>query len=284
MRYHIISVALTVTLCGSAAQACIIAHTNLSDAKYADVVVVGRIRNLHLVLDQTAREQARKQFFTSGRWLNPKAYFGRPEYYAGDYARFDIAVDEVLKGRAGKTLSATWDTAHDDMEKMASVPYLIAFRRAGGGTSNGPTAAFPVHEPGTLTVLQSVCGGPLIFDSNSQAASNIRLILRGKPLPKPLPAPAPAYITAKWAVAPSARDMAQFFPPRAREDEIEGSATVECTAARSGAVACKAVTENPPGYGFGDATVKLFQAGAKLAAGTYHKGDRMRFTYGWRLD
>jgi len=80
------------------------------------------------------------------------------------------------------------------------------------------------------------------------------------------------------------KDVSQSYPSRAREDEVEGSATVECAAMKTGAVKCSMVSENPPGYGFGEATVRLYQTKAKLISGAYDTGDRIRFTQRWQLE
>lgn len=94
----------------------------------------------------------------------------------------------------------------------------------------------------------------------------------------------PSYISARWALMPSVEDAARLYPRRAIDDEVEGSVTVECVATKSGIPnRCTTIQEVPRGYGFGDATVKLFQTGARLETGTYRPGDKVRVTWKWTL-
>jgi hypothetical protein len=293
MRCHhlLITATLATAFAAGVANACIIqVRTQLTDVQYADVVVVGRIVNYHLVLDQKWRDRERQQFFKSGKWLNPKEYFNRPSGYITDYARFDIQVDEVLKGKAAKTLTATWDAStFGEPEQMPPGPYLIALRLAGSKAPpmRAPSATiFPDPEPGTPTVVHPPCASAFIFDSKSQEATNVRLILQGKPLPKPpAPPPEPTYIRVVWVALPTDEDRAQFYPPRAHDDEVDGSATVDCVATKLGRVtSCWTLSETPAGYRFGEATIKIVQAKARLKPGTYHAGDRLKFTFRWQFD
>jgi protein TonB len=51
---------------------------------------------------------------------------------------------------------------------------------------------------------------------------------------------------------------------------------------------CDIISENPKGYGFGQATVKAFIRHAKVkpasVGGELRDGDRRKFTYKWQLD
>ena len=285
-RHFWLAAATLPTAClAASASACLISvPTELSDVKYADIVVVGRIANYKIVLDQKWREADRKQFFASGKWLNPFEYFKQNDGYITDYARFDILVDQVLVGKATKKLTVTWDAStFAEPDKMPPGPYLIALRQPGSKTPplRGPSATvFPSPEPHTPTVLHPPCAGAFIFDSNGAEAADIRLILQGRAMPPP---PVPSVNRANWTL-PSAAAAERLYPPRARNDEEEGSATVECIVARAGAVEkCRIATEFPAGYGFGEATVKLYQGEARVKAGTYKPGDKVRLTWRWML-
>jgi hypothetical protein len=74
----------------------------LADIKYADVVVVGHISNYTIVRD--------------------------PSFFS-DHSRFDVLVDEVLIGKAPRTLTVIWDNStFSEPETMPSRPFLIALR------------------------------------------------------------------------------------------------------------------------------------------------------------
>jgi protein TonB len=57
---------------------------------------------------------------------------------------------------------------------------------------------------------------------------------------------------------PNSDDMAQYYPERAQRLEKTGTASIHCSVnARGGLVNCSIVSENPEGYGFGDAAIKM---------------------------
>jgi hypothetical protein len=105
-----------------------------------------------------------------------------------------------------------------------------------------------------------------------------------KPPPPPEPPKPPVPKVASWSAFPRASDYETYYPRRAADDEIEGSATVECTAPVTGFVPlCKAVSETPAGYGFGAATVRMMEERARLKPGTFKSGDLFRHTVRWHL-
>jgi protein TonB len=99
---------------------------------------------------------------------------------------------------------------------------------------------------------------------------------------------------AFWAVAvcflcAGSAHAEDSYPTRAANDEVEGVATIECTVQPDGALAdCLVLNEKPVGYGFGAATVKLFvrvfntQKHPEMAQ-PHEPGDRVKFTYHWKL-
>ncbi len=94
-------------------------------------------------------------------------------------------------------------------------------------------------------------------------------------------------IVARWARFPDADALASYYPARAAEDEVEGSATVQCTVLdTSGRVACVAVAESPARYGFGAATVRMVQDRGRVdtSQGNAPVGSILRQTVTWRLN
>jgi protein TonB len=81
------------------------------------------------------------------------------------------------------------------------------------------------------------------------------------PPPAPPAPPRPSVITSvQWSRRPALR--ADDYPDRALQREVEGSATLRCTAQSDGRpVNCQVVSEDPSGYGFGAAAVRVVQRG-----------------------
>ncbi|HKP25763.1 MAG TPA: hypothetical protein VJV39_17980 [Dongiaceae bacterium] len=153
------------------------APLELADIKYADVVVVGRISNYAIVRDPTIRQE-----LANSPDISPQRRESlENESFLGDYARFDVLVDEVLVGKAPQTLVVTWDNStFAEPKAMPSGPFLIALRDPRFGTLplRGPSATIlPNPEPASMTVLQAPCSDPFIFASDSEKARAILQIL-----------------------------------------------------------------------------------------------------------
>ena len=137
------------------AQSCMVqAPTRLEDVhQYASIVVVGRIENYKIIPSPN-----------------------------GDYARFDIRVDKVLKGRPPQMLTVTWDASnYGNPKTMAPGQYVIALRDPASKAPplRGPSATiFPTPEPKRLTVLNPPCTTGFIFPSASREAAEVERILR----------------------------------------------------------------------------------------------------------
>jgi protein TonB len=69
----------------------------------------------------------------------------------------------------------------------------------------------------------------------------------------------PSVITdPQWLSLPDAAAMSQYYPLRATEEGVAGSATLRCTVTVAGTLtACAVVSETPQDKGFGPAAVKL---------------------------
>lgn len=154
------------------AQACtMLDPLDLEYVRQADSVVVGRIRNYRLLLDQWARrdrERALARLRPEQRRSLERRYSGEPRSLS-DHARFDVVVEEVLVGRPGRTLAVTWNnSSFAEPQTLPSGPLLIALR-------NPPAGGAP------LTVLQAPCSSAFIFDAGSVEATRIRAILNRRP-------------------------------------------------------------------------------------------------------
>jgi len=131
------ALALAAAVAASPASACAV-HTPVSPSAVgaADLVVVGRIVNY------------------------------RPGE-GGRRATFGVAVAEVLRGRAGRTLAVRLDpTMYGAPRTMPRAPVLIALRNGGGASGPG------------LIVLQGMCSPPFILEAGSAPARAARRLLR----------------------------------------------------------------------------------------------------------
>jgi hypothetical protein len=162
MRFLLSSAALLLGFTVSApASACTTdAEIVFDDVKYADIVVVGEIANYKVVTPP-----------------------GEKPGFLPDYARFDILVDEVLKGQVGKTLTVTWDNStFGDPDSIPPGQYLIALRSPKSTSIpplRGPSATIlPRPEPAAPTLLQAACADPFMFLSTSESAKAVRKILQ----------------------------------------------------------------------------------------------------------
>lgn len=119
--------------------------------------------------------------------------------------------------------------------------------------------------------------------------------LSAPPTPTPIPVavdpppapPTPSVITNPvWLEQPDARDFARYYPDRATERDMEGRATIECIVGADGRLSCTVVSEDPPGYGFGEATLRAarhFRIAPATRDGVPTSGARIRRTIRWQL-
>jgi protein TonB len=61
-----------------------------------------------------------------------------------------------------------------------------------------------------------------------------------------------------WTSLPSQADIERAHPPRARANNVEGGAALDCAVTATGSLKdCQIISESPEGWGFGEATLKL---------------------------
>ncbi len=100
--------------------------------------------------------------------------------------------------------------------------------------------------------------------------------------------PGPIYVTPRWKAFPDAETLTNYYPARALDNEMEGSASVQCTVVDSaGHVHCAMVSETPKGYGFGPQTVKMVEEKGRVdtSAGDIKVGSVLATTtVKWQLN
>ena len=111
----------------------------------------------------------------------------------------------------------------------------------------------------------------------------------GFPIPvaidPPAAPPAAAVLTnVVWLEQPDAQDFARLYPDRAQQENVSGRATLECIVAGDGRLSCTITSEDPSGYGFGDATLSIsreFRLAPETSDGQPTSGGRIRRTIRW---
>lgn len=107
------------------------------------------------------------------------------------------------------------------------------------------------------------------------------------PPPAPPAPPAPPQITpADFIQRPNGADFAKFYPSRAAEREKEGRVVLDCTVNANGSLSCSVASEDPSGWGFGEASLKIarqFKVRPKLEDGRPTDGGSIRVPISWRL-
>jgi protein TonB len=118
--------------------------------------------------------------------------------------------------------------------------------------------------------------------------------LDAPPTPTPIPVavdpppapPTPALLTGMvWLERPSARDYSRFYPSRANDRGQAGTVVLDCAVAADGNISCSVISEDPSGWGFGEAAMRmsrLFRAAAQNSQGLPTSGGRTRVRIGFQ--
>jgi protein TonB len=105
--------------------------------------------------------------------------------------------------------------------------------------------------------------------------------------PPPAP-PTPAIVVnLTWLEQPTAQDFARYYPDRAKYEGVDGRATLDCLVNADGRLSCTIVSEEPEGWGFGEATLRIarhFRIAPTTRDGTPTVGGRIRRTIRWMMN
>lgn len=118
--------------------------------------------------------------------------------------------------------------------------------------------------------------------------------LSAPPTPTPIPVaidpppapPSPVLTGMQWLQRPSSQDFNRYYPSRAMEREQEGRVILDCLVSADGRIACSVISENPTGWGFGEAAVRIsrnFRAAAQTSDGRPTSGGRTRVPITFQL-
>lgn len=136
--------------------------------RYADTVVIGRVSNYRYVQSPEA----------TANWDKSYAPWKRPDHLIGDYAIFDVAVDEVLLGNPPSKLSVM--TMYGATKDFPAGQFLFALNKpspatAPDGDQNASSAE--IAERRAFGLLERMCSGSFVFESSSDEAKATRQLL-----------------------------------------------------------------------------------------------------------
>lgn len=175
-----LSAAIGTMLIGGSADACVVeASINLNDVRNADVVVVGRIANYQLV--KPSSEEKHGNLAAPSRSVKTQDLLDSLSGSGTNYARFDILVDEVLRGPKAKTLKAVLSELTFSLPAhMPSGFFVIALHNSAPPLDGSGATALSTVDPAYFSVLQQSCAGAFIFETNSGVTAHVRQILEQK--------------------------------------------------------------------------------------------------------
>lgn len=115
----------------------------------------------------------------------------------------------------------------------------------------------------------------------------IPVTLDPPPPPAPPAPPAPTIITnPQWLERPDGNDFADLYPQRALDRNRTGRVVLDCIVGANGRITCTVASEDPPGWGFGEASLRAarrFRMSPRLENGQPSEGGRVRIPMSWRL-
>ena len=94
-------------------------------------------------------------------------------------------------------------------------------------------------------------------------------------------------INASFLERPSGRDFERYFPHRAVTRGVSGRVVLDCAVAADGRLSCAVASEDPAGWGFGDASLQAarhFRVAPATADGQPTSGGRLRVPMAWRAE
>ncbi|MFZ2031273.1 MAG: energy transducer TonB [Vitreimonas sp.] len=104
--------------------------------------------------------------------------------------------------------------------------------------------------------------------------------------PPPAAPSTEALTGVRWMERPDTHDFERLYPPLAWRQGVQAHVVLDCFVDANGRISCSVVSEEPSGYGFGDATLRLarsFRVAPQTTDGRPTQGGRVRIPIVWRL-
>lgn len=156
--------------------------------------------------------------------------------------------------------------------------------------SKPQTTPIRINQPDTITQPVSDPSPLVATPTDLPQTTGPIPVITGQPGPVADPGPVhvtgPTYVKAVWSRFPDSAVLLEYYPARAMDAEVEGTATLACTVRDTkGRVKCEVMSEDPRGYGFGDAAVRAVEARgrADTSNGAVEVGATMRVRMGFTL-
>jgi hypothetical protein len=176
---------LCVTMCVALvapAHACLAPGTaDLSDVRYADLVLIGRVQNYRIVRDEFSRQSMRRVLQDPALPRQsrevPERQLRGDSLLRSDYAKFDILVHRQLSGKSPRILTVALNKpAFEEPRAVPAGLYIIALRSSDSklpAESRYRDFDLENREPTLPTVLSARCDGPFMFKVTSEAGKTL---------------------------------------------------------------------------------------------------------------
>ncbi len=144
----------------------------------------------------------------------------------------------------------------------------------------------PPPPPPTPPIVRNIEPPPLTqqvaIDESAPPTPTFEFVSETPPAP-----PSPFMTGATFLERPTGRDFIRYFPERALERGITGRVVLDCTVGADGRVGCSVASEDPAGWGFGDASLRAarhFRVAPATSDGRATSGGRLRVPMTWRAE
>jgi protein TonB len=138
-----------------------------------------------------------------------------------------------------------------------------------------------------LVLISALSALPATAQATSDPVPAVPVAAEPPPASPPAP-PIPTVLTGTvWTEQAHARDFARLYPRPARNANIGAYVTFDCLVASDGQLTgCTITREEPPGYGFDEATIVItqkFRVAPFTTDGIPTAGGRVRRTIRWLM-
>ncbi len=123
----------------------------------------------------------------------------------------------------------------------------------------------PVFMAEAIAGAQAVTFSSQELVGGLEQGREVRVLVRFDNLQHPMadfsefgaPSPVPMIRNPNWVQRPTATDFETFYPPGARGAGVQGNVSLDCAVSTEGALDCHVTSEEPAGWGFGEAAVQI---------------------------